>query len=64
MFKAKKVEVTDALNSGDINKLYALHKRDNDFSFNNAEIRSVQYIQDCNALMSKHKKAEYLYLCM
>lgn len=63
MFNTKRLEITNALNSGDINKLLYLHERDNDFSFNNAEIRTKQYVQDFNKLLEKHQNAEYVYLC-
>ena len=60
----KKVEATEALNSGDINKLLSLHERDNDYDFNNAEIRTKQYVQDFYKLLQKHEKAEYFYLLL
>jgi hypothetical protein len=62
MFNNKRIEITNALNTGDINRLLYLHERDNDFSFNNAEVRTKQYVQNFNKLLEKHQKAEYVYL--
>lgn len=60
----KRKEATDALNTRDINKLLSLHERDNDYDFNNAEIRTKQYVQDFNKLLKRHEKAEYFYLIL
>jgi|ERR1035437_1158561 hypothetical protein len=62
MLIEKRIEITKAFNSGDINKLLLLHERDNDYSFNNTEKRTKQYVQDFNELLKRHEKAEYFYL--
>lgn len=64
ILNTKKLEATEALNSGDINKLLLLHERDNDYDFNNAEVRTKQYVQDFYKLLQRHEKAEYFYLIL
>jgi hypothetical protein len=64
MLNEKRIEAANAFNSGDISKLLILHQRDNDYSFNNAEKRTHQYVKDFNALLMENESAEHLYLLM
>jgi hypothetical protein len=61
---ALRIEATNSFNSRDINKLLSIHEKYNDFSFNNTEIRTKQFVRDFNELLKSHEKTEYTYLFM
>lgn len=60
----KKVEAANALNSGDISKLFLLHERENNSSFNEIELRTKQYVKEYNTLIEKGRRYESIFLVM